>query len=185
MHVSGPFFSPIARTDEAARASMVDAFTAPEHAMPTAFPSLPLSTYYRITRASALYDILVTAPFATPWTFTWLLPLLSQLNVKLGGAPLPAFALVHVLLGCMMGSLVLLWSFMRLGEPTVALGHYDGLGRFLFAAWMAWALLQGGPPLLWLFLVPELVWGVAQWLPVTPAMRPERRSRATLTLVRA
>jgi hypothetical protein len=147
--------------------------------------TVSLSTYYRITRASALYDILVTAPFATPWTFALLLPQLSELNVRLGGAPLPAFGLVHVLLGCLMGSLVMLWSFMRLGEPSLLLGRYDGIGRFLFALWMGWALLEGGLPLVWLFFVPELMWGVAQWLPVTPAMRPERRSRASLSLVRA
>jgi len=99
-----------------------------------------------------------------------------------GGAPLPAFGLVHVLPGCLMGSLVMLWSFMRLGEPSLALGRYEGIGRFLFALWMGWALLEGSLPLVWLFFVPELMCGVAHWLPVTPAVRPERRSRASLTL---
>lgn len=147
--------------------------------------TVSLPTYHRITRASALYDIFVTAPFATPWTFALVYPQLSDTNVWLGGAPLPAFELVHVLITCLMGSLVMLWSFMRLGEPSLVLGHYDGIGRFMFSAWMAWALLQGGLPLVWLFLVPELLWGVAQWLPVTPAQVPERRQRASLTLVRA
>ena len=148
-------------------------------------PTVSLFTYYRITRASALYDIFVTAPFATPWTFMLLYPQLSEMNVWLGGDPLPPFAMLHILITCLMGSLVMLWSFMRLGEPTLALGHYDGIGRFMFSAWMVWALLQGGLPLVWLFLIPELLWGVAQWVPVTPAPIPERRSKASLTLVRA
>ena len=30
------------------------------------------STFVRIVRASAWYDLIVSAPFATPWTFAWL-----------------------------------------------------------------------------------------------------------------
>ena len=41
--------------------------------------------------AGAIYDVFMTAAFATPWTF-WLLPeQLSSLNVSLGGVPLPLF----------------------------------------------------------------------------------------------
>ncbi|MFC0252275.1 hypothetical protein [Massilia consociata] len=147
-------------------------------------PTLSLSTYYRITRASALFDIFFTAAFATPWTFTLFYEQLSNINVWMGGEPLPPFALVHVLITCLMGTLVMLWSFTRLGEPTLALGRYDGAGRFLFAAWMTWALLQGGLPLVWLFLIPELFWGVAQWLPVEGAPRPQPVQKPALTLVR-
>ena len=147
--------------------------------------TVSLPTYHRITRASALYDIFVTAPFATPWTFALVYPQLSDTNVWLGGAPLPAFGLVHVLITCLMGSLVMLWSFMRLGEPSLVLGHYDGIGRFMFSAWMAWALLQGGLPLVWLFLVPELLWGVAQWWPVASVPASKCRRKSHLTLVQA
>ena len=49
---------------------------------------------------------------------------------------------------------------------NVALGRYDGTARLLFSTWRAWALAATGAPLLWLFLVPEFCWGVAQWLPV-------------------
>lgn len=31
---------------------------------------------------------------------------------------------------------------------------------------MAWALLVTGQPVLWLFIVPELAWGLAQSLPL-------------------
>ena len=37
-------------------------------------------TYLRLIRASALYDIVVVAPFATPWTFALLYAQLSHLN---------------------------------------------------------------------------------------------------------
>ena len=147
-------------------------------------PTISLHAYHRITRASALYDIFATAPFATPWTFALLYTRLSETNVAMGGAPLPPFELVHTLITCLMGSLVMLWSFMRLAEPSVALGRYDALGRFMFSAWMIWALVQGGLPLVWLFLIPELLWGVAQYWPVS-AGPPPRHARRGLSLVHA
>ena len=36
-------------------------------------------------------------------------------------------------------------------------------------------------PLLWLFLVPEFCWGVAQWLPVEVQGSGSRTERAPLT----
>jgi hypothetical protein len=40
--------------------------------------------------------------------------------------------------------------------------------RYLFSTWMAWALLVTGQPVLWLHIVPELAWGLAQSLPLHP-----------------
>jgi hypothetical protein len=124
------------------------------------------SAFLTVVRASAVYDLLLTAPFATPWTFAVAHVQLSAVNRSLGGDALPGFGPFHVLFACLMGSIVLVWSVLRLRATSVALGRYDGVGRFLFSAWMAWALAASGAPLLWLFLVPEFCWGVAQWLPV-------------------
>ncbi|WP_075793878.1 hypothetical protein [Massilia putida] len=124
------------------------------------------SAFLTIVRASAVYDLALTAPFATPWTFALAHARLSALNQRLGGGALPDFGPVHVLFACLMGSIVLVWSVLRLRAASVMLGRYDGVGRGLFSAWMAWALAASGAPLLWLFLVPEFCWGVAQWLPV-------------------
>lgn len=129
-------------------------------------PSLSASTYRQVVRASALYDIVLTAPFATPWTFALLHAQLSAINVHLGGAPLPAFAPFHVLIACLFGSIVLVWSALRLSDPQPRLGRFDGAARLLFSTWMAWALITTGEPLLWLFVVPEFAWGIVQWLPV-------------------
>ena len=129
------------------------------------FP-LPTRTFRRLVRASAAYDAAITWPFATPWTFAWLQGQLSGLNQRFGGAPLPAFEPFHVLIACLLGSIVMVWSVLRLVDPQTRFGRFDGAGRFLFSLWMAWALVVTGAPLLWLFLVPELLWGIAQWLPV-------------------
>ncbi len=132
-------------------------------------------TYRRIVFGSALYDLLVTAPFATPWTFALAHRQLSDTNQLLGGAALPAFMPFHVLFACLLGSVVLVWSALRLRDPQQRFGRYDGAARMLFSCWMLWALQTTGAPLLWLFVVPEFAWGVAQWLPVSPVARPGSR----------
>jgi hypothetical protein len=131
-----------------------------------AMPSIPLPAYRKLVRASAVYDIVVTAPFATPWGFALLHDHISAMNELLGGEPLPVFGPFHVMIAGMMGTVVLIWSVLRLIEGSVRLGRFDGAGRFAFAALMAWTLAQTGAPVLWAFLIPEFAWGVAQWWPV-------------------
>jgi hypothetical protein len=152
-----------------------------EPAMPTFSPS----AYFRLARAGALYDILIITSFATPWTFAVLYPQLSMLNTSLGGAPLPDCAPVQVLFACLLGSLVLLWSALRLLRTSLVLGRFDACGRAVFALWMGWALAQGGLPLLWFFFVPEVLWAVAQAWPVAPGRSAQRPGKRTphLTLV--
>ena len=131
-----------------------------------ALPAFSPAAYLRLVRASAVYDVIATAPFATPWSFAWNWQQLSALNVRLGGAALSPFDIYPTLVACLMGSLVLVWSALRIARPEIRLGRFDGVARFLFSTWMAWALSQTHQPLLWLFLVPEFAWGVAQWWPV-------------------
>lgn len=123
-------------------------------------------SFRNIVLGSAIYDLLVTAPFATPWSFAYAHARLDEINRRLGGAALPAFAPFHVLFACLLGSVVLVWALLRIGDPQPRYGRYDGLARLLFATWMGWALAVTGAPLLWLFIVPELAFCVAQWLPV-------------------
>ena len=123
-------------------------------------------SFRKIVIASAVYDLVLTAPFATPWSFAIARDQLSAINQVLGGLALPGFEPFHVLFACLLGSVVLVWSVLRLRDPQIRFGRYDGAARLLFSTWMAWALLQTGAPLLWLFLVPEFAWCLAQWQPV-------------------
>ena len=127
---------------------------------------LSVSAFRRLVRASSIYDVFMTVPFVTPWTFLLLREHLNALNVGLGGAPLPHFEPLHLLISSMMGSVVMVWSVLRLRDPALRFGRYDAVARYLSSTWMAWALLVTGQPLLWLVLVPELAWGVAQSLPL-------------------
>lgn len=125
-----------------------------------------LPAFRRLVRASAVYDVLMTAAFATPWTLLLLREQLSTVNVRLGGVPLPVFEPFHLLIGCLLGSVVLVWSALRIVDPQPRFGRYDAAARYLFSLWMSWALLVTGEPVLWLFIVPELAWGLAQSLPL-------------------
>lgn len=132
-------------------------------------PRFSHATFLKIVLASAWYDLILSAPFATPWTFALLHGAVSGLNQSLGGAPLPAFGPMQTMLASMMGTVVVIWSLVRLLGPTVRWGRFDGAGRFLFASWMSWALLATGAPILWMMVIPEFAWGVIQWWPVAPA----------------
>ena len=125
-----------------------------------------LPAFRRLVRASAVYDVLMTGAFATPWSLLLLREQLSTVNVRLGGAPLPVFEPFHLLTGGLLGSVVLVWSVLRIVDPQPRFGRYDAAARYLFSLWMGWALLVTGEPVLWLFIVPELAWGVAQSLPL-------------------
>lgn len=131
-----------------------------------------LAPYLRLVRASALYDLLVTAPFATPWSLAWLLRQLDDLGQALGLAPLAGFPPEALLLGNLLGSVVCVWSVLRLIRPSLLLGRLDAVARGLFALWQAWALYQGASPLLAVFLVVEIGFGVAQAWPVSLASCP-------------
>ncbi|MFG6489947.1 hypothetical protein ACG04R_24940 [Roseateles sp. BYS78W] len=120
------------------------------------------SQFRCVVRASAAYDLVVTAPFATPWSFAIAFGQLGAVNHALGGQPLPAFAPLQMLFALLMGSVVLVWSVLRLRAPTQQFGRYDAAARGLFSLWMAWAWAQTGQPVLLLFLLPELAWAVVQ-----------------------
>lgn len=128
---------------------------------------LTLSRYLTIVRASAWYDLLVTWPFALPWTFAWLYAQLTALAValQLPGVMHPLDA-THMLLANLLGSVVVVWSLARILAPTLRMGRLDGLARMLFAIWQVYAFTQGGSTVVLGFTVFELLFGVAQWWPV-------------------
>ncbi|MFJ4145560.1 hypothetical protein [Pseudomonas sp. NPDC089734] len=123
--------------------------------------------YRQVVRASAWYDLIVTAAFATPWSFAALHGLLATLSQhwNLPG-DLPAFEPLHVLMANLLGSIVCVWAVLRIRDPQQRFGRYDAAGRLLFATWQAYALMNGASSLLIGFLVMELAWAIAQFWPV-------------------
>lgn len=128
------------------------------------------STYLRVMRASAWYDLLVTAGFATPWMFAAIRTGLNGLSGLLGiAARFPAFEPAQMLMANLLGSIVTVWAVLRLREARVQYGRYDAAGRFLFAIWQLYALAQGAHPIIWGFFVIEVAFGIVQVLPISDA----------------
>ncbi|SDT83186.1 hypothetical protein SAMN05216371_7999 [Streptomyces sp. TLI_053] len=121
--------------------------------------------YLRVVRASAWYDLAVTAGFATPWTYTLVHHALSSLGEHLGLGPLPAPDTWQTLFANLMGSVVTVWAALRILRALPLHGLLDGIARVLFSSWMAYALAHGAPRILWPFLTLEIAWGVVQLLP--------------------
>ncbi|MGK5674315.1 hypothetical protein ACSNOB_15910 [Micromonospora sp. URMC 106] len=126
-------------------------------------PSRP--AYLRLVRASAWYDLVVTAGFATPWTYALLHGALSRLGSALGLGVLPALDPIQTLYANLMGSVVVVWAVLRVVRVQPSYGLFDGVARTLFAAWQAYALAHGAFRLLWLFLAVEVTFGLVQLLP--------------------
>lgn len=120
--------------------------------------------YLRIVRVSALYDLLVSSPFASPWTAALVLSSLGGLHRALGvgGAPPSAMTPLQLVFVAFFGTVVTMWSLLRLLRPRLEHGLVDGLGRLAFSVWQGWALAQGESHLLAVFLVAELGFGAAQ-----------------------
>lgn len=118
----------------------------------------------RVVRASALYDLFVTLPFATPWTAGWLLDHLRQLHLQfsLPGAVPPEFDPLHLFFVSLFGTIVTLWAVLRVWRPEPLFGAVDTAGRAAFSLWMAQALWMGQTYLLAGMLVLELAWFFVQ-----------------------
>jgi hypothetical protein len=125
----------------------------------------PNSGYLKVVRASAIYDLVITAPFATPWSFGTVHAVLNATTKAIGGDAFPDLDVMHILYANLMGSVVVIWSLLRVVRPIAAYGFYDGLARMLFSTWMLYALIHGAPQVLWLFLVIEIAWGALQLVP--------------------
>ncbi|QHF01647.1 hypothetical protein N015_04130 [Pseudomonas asturiensis] len=123
--------------------------------------------YRQVIKASAWYDLIITAAFVTPWSFVVLhggLRALSQFWNLSGD--FPDFEPMHMLMANLLGSIVCVWAVLRIRHPQPIFGRYDAAGRVLFATWQANALSQGASSLLIGILAAELFWAVLQLWPV-------------------
>jgi hypothetical protein len=134
----------------------------------------------RAGQAGALYDLVVTAGFATPWTAAFILGLLASVQDAAGlpGDPMPAFGVSPLLFVTLFGVVVTMWSVVRLIRPTAFLVAVDTVGRAVFATWFTWALLAGHSTVIVAFLALEVTFLVVQGLGVRRALRLDREAEA-------
>ena len=130
----------------------------------------------RVGRAGAIYDLITTAGFATPWTATLVLGVLADVHDRLGlpGDPMPTFDTSNLLFVTLFGVIVSLWSVVRITSPVPLLITADTVGRAAFSTFFIWALLNGHSAVVVAFLIPEASWLVAQALGVRKALKDDR-----------
>jgi hypothetical protein len=120
--------------------------------------------YRKLVRLSGVYDLAVTFPFAFPVLCELQVQFLTRLHVSLdlsGG--IPDFQPIHYFFMNLMGSVVIVWSILRIKHPENILGLYDSYARFMFAGVMLFYLLMSQVTgLLWFLVFPEIAWGVVQ-----------------------
>lgn len=123
------------------------------------------STYRKLVRYSAIYDVIMTFAFAFPLLAAWNIGLFSGFHIQYGfSGSIPDFQPLHLFFVNLMGSVVLVWSAIRIYKPKAILGLYDSFARFLFSFNMLYYLLvHEVTGILWLMLVPELSWGLIQF----------------------
>lgn len=125
-----------------------------------------------IVRASALYDLIVTAGFMTPWTALFVFEAFAALSGALAlNRPVPTLDITSMLFANLLGSVVVVWSFVRLMQPSRRLGLYDALARILFASWQLYAVAHGATYLILGFTCFEVAFAIAQTLPLN---RPQK-----------
>ena len=129
-------------------------------------------------RAGAIYDVAVTAPFATPWTAALVLSALAWMHDVLnlpGDAP-PDFESAHMVYVVLFGIVTTMWGVVRVLWPVPLLIAADTFGRAAFSLTFIWALLNGFSFVVVGFLVLELTWLVAQGLGVRKTIKADREA---------
>jgi hypothetical protein len=125
---------------------------------------MKLNHYQKIVRLSAIYDLIVTFPFAMPIVSVWMIGAFSLAHNFFGlKGDVPSFEGSHMLFVNLMGCIVTVWSVLRILRPEAIFGLFDSFGRFSFASWQLFYLVNHQvTPLLWALFVPELIWGIVQ-----------------------
>lgn len=142
--------------------------------------------YRKVVWFGGLYDLLVTFPFALPGLVAVHLASLEEAQEWLGLAGLfPVFDPFQLFFLNLFGSIVIIWAALRVARPEPLFGLADGIARIAFASLMLYYLVVWGiPQIVWLFVAPELLFGVAQlggyWL-----LRQSRRGNIDCRVARA
>lgn len=126
----------------------------------------------QVVRASAFYDLVVTEGFMTPWTASMVFGGFAALSAALGlERAAPTLDITALLLANLLGSVVVVWSIWRLLQSSRTIGLYDALARILFATWQLFAVAHGASFLILGFTCFEVLFAIAQVLPISSPQR--------------
>jgi hypothetical protein len=109
-------------------------------------------------RRVALFDLVVTLPFALPIVAQRVVYFFFDLDERLDlGTVLPRLDSIHLLFINLMGVLAVLWNVARVRARGPELAQLDVWGRCVVAAWITgYVLFSRVTPILLVFVVTEL-----------------------------
>jgi hypothetical protein len=125
----------------------------------------------RILAAGAIYDLVVVAPLASPWTAPFHLEVLNFFN-RLGGfsGSMPDFLPIDLLFINLFGIIVLVWAVARLKWPGRPLVLGDLAVRLSVSAVLGWYTMQGSVNgIVSLFFLIELGFVAIDWFALRSA----------------
>lgn len=119
---------------------------------------MPRAINHAVLRRVALFDLLVTLPFALPIVAQRVVYALFDLDEWLGlGTVMPRLDSLHLLFINLMGILAVLWNLARVRSRGTELAQMDVWGRCAVALWIVgYVLFSRVTPVLLLFVVTEL-----------------------------
>jgi len=143
---------------------MTQAIVSDRPTFPAQLPSAGWSARPRWGLAGAVYDLVVTIGFATPFTAGLILELAGRAHDLFGvpGAPAPELDPLALMFTSMFGTVVTMWAVARILRPEARFIAIDTVGRAVFSALMIWAVLNGQSATIVVFLIGEITWFTLQ-----------------------
>lgn len=117
-----------------------------------------------IIKASGIYDIIIILPFALPWLVAIVVDLLHTLHVFMWfTGDFPEFSSFHLLFINIFAVLTILYSVLRVKDPSKKYLLYDTIARFCIAAIMlVYLVLYNITEIIWIFFAIEIIWWAIQ-----------------------
>lgn len=120
--------------------------------------------YRKIVRAGGIYDVVATFPLALPGLVSVQLQTLEKIQQGLGlSGQFPVFDPFQLFFLNLFGTLAVIWGVLRIIKPEPLLGLTDGVARAVLSGLMLYYLVVWNiPQVVVLFIVPEILFGIAQ-----------------------
>jgi hypothetical protein len=121
--------------------------------------------YNKIVKMSAWYDLIITAPFAFPFLSELVINNLTSFHYFFNfPGTIPVFEPLHFFFINLMGSIIVVWSILRIRHTQPLFGFYDAHARIAFSTWMiTYLFIFDATPILIFLLIPEILWGIVQY----------------------
>lgn len=120
--------------------------------------------YRKVVWFGGVYDLIVNIPFALPGLVVMHLDTMAKFQAWLGlTGQFPVFDPLHLFFLNVFGSVATIWSVLRIVKPEPVFGLTDGTMRAAIACLIGYYLFVWSiPQIVVLFIVPEVLFGIAQ-----------------------